>query len=52
MNVGFQESLKYDDFKCFNFHDVDLIPEDDRNDYSCPSSPRHMCPAVDKFSYS
>ena len=41
----------YDDYDCFVFHDVDLIPEDDRNDYGCPSSPRHMCPAVDKFGY-
>eukprot|EP00794_Sanderia_malayensis_P012030 gene12030-13272_t len=50
-NVGFKEALKHNDFDCFVFHDVDLIPEDDRNDYGCPSSPRHMCPSVDKFNY-
>ena len=32
-------------------HDVDLIPEDDRNLYTCPSQPRHMSVAVDKFNY-
>ena len=51
MNVGFEEALKYGAFKCFVFHDVDLIPEDDKNDYGCPSSPRHMCPAINKFGY-
>ena len=50
-NIGFKEALKFDDFKCFVFHDVDLMPENDRNEYSCPSSPRHMSVAVDKFNY-
>jgi len=50
-NIGFKESQGYDDYDCFVFHDVDLIPEDDRNDYGCPSGPRHMSPAVSKFSY-
>ena len=30
MNVGFKEAMKIDDFDCFVFHDVDLLPEDDR----------------------
>ena len=52
MNVGFKEALKLSStFTCFIFHDVDLIPEDDRNDYGCPTSPRHMSYAVDKFNY-
>lgn len=50
-NIGFNEVLKYDDYDCFVFHDVDLIPENDKNDYGCPTSPRHMCPAVNKFNY-
>lgn len=51
MNVGFKEANKIFDFNCFVFHDTDLIPEDDRNDYGCPSSPRHLSVAIDKFDY-
>lgn len=52
MNAGVREALKEADYHCFIFHDVDLIPEDDRNLYSCPISPRHMSYAVDKFNYT
>lgn len=51
MNVGFTEAMKVDNFSCIIFHDVDLLPEDVRNDYSCPSSPRHMSTAVDIMEY-
>ena len=51
MNVGFNEALKAGNFTCVIFHDVDLIPEDARNDYSCPSSPRHMSTAVSRLNY-
>lgn len=53
MNIGFIESLKLtiDKWDCFIFHDVDLIPEDDRNIYSCPEQPRHMSSAVSTFNY-
>lgn len=51
MNVGFVEALKIKQFDCFIFHDVDLLPEDDRNLYTCPEQPRHMSVAVDKFKY-
>ncbi|KAE9555188.1 hypothetical protein FO519_001612 [Halicephalobus sp. NKZ332] len=51
MNVGFVEALKLYDWQCFIFHDVDLLPEDDRNLYTCPEQPRHMSVAIDKFKY-
>lgn len=51
MNVGFKEALNESDFDCFIFHDVDLLPEDDRNLYTCPELPRHMSVAVDVFKY-
>ncbi|VDK43914.1 unnamed protein product [Anisakis simplex] len=51
MNVGYNEAIKLHNWQCFIFHDVDLIPEDDRNLYSCPEQPRHMSVAVDKFQY-
>ncbi|XP_046393595.1 beta-1,4-N-acetylgalactosaminyltransferase bre-4-like, partial [Ischnura elegans] len=38
-------------YHCFVFHDVDLIPEDDRNMYTCPEHPRHMSVAVDELNY-
>ncbi|KAJ1351072.1 hypothetical protein KIN20_007014, partial [Parelaphostrongylus tenuis] len=51
-NVGFVEALKIYDWQCFLFHDVDLIPEDDRNLHYCPlKNPRHMAVAVNKFDY-
>eukprot|EP00112_Aurelia_sp_Birch-Aquarium-sp1_P021908 Seg60.4 transcript_id=Seg60.4/GoldUCD/mRNA.D3Y31 product="Beta-1 4-N-acetylgalactosaminyltransferase bre-4" protein_id=Seg60.4/GoldUCD/D3Y31 len=51
LNVGFKEALKKHQFSCFVFHDIDLLPEDSRNDYACPGSPRHMSVAIDKFNY-
>ncbi|XP_071112449.1 beta-1,4-N-acetylgalactosaminyltransferase bre-4-like isoform X1 [Haliotis cracherodii] len=51
MNAAFKEALKIFDFQCVVFHDVDLIPEDDRNMYSCPWQPRHMSVAIDEMDY-
>ena len=51
LNIGFKEALKFDQYECFIFHDVDLIPQNDRNTYSCPSSPRHLSVAVDTLHY-
>lgn len=50
-NVGYAEAVKMREFDCFIFHDVDLIPEDDRNLYTCPTMPRHMSVAVDTMNY-
>ena len=50
-NVGVAEALKGYDFQCFIFHDVDLLPEDARNLYTCPVQPRHMSVAVNTFDY-
>ncbi|XP_075215117.1 beta-1,4-galactosyltransferase 4-like [Lycorma delicatula] len=56
MNAGFLTALKYNPapgviYHCFVFHDVDMIPEDDRNMYSCPQQPRHMSVAVNELDY-
>ncbi|KAJ3589007.1 hypothetical protein NHX12_009857 [Muraenolepis orangiensis] len=42
LNVGYLEALKDHNWDCFIFHDVDLVPEDDRNLYMCDSQPKHM----------
>jgi len=52
MNIAYNEAMKLDDFDCFVFHDVDLIPENDFNLYECYTQPRHLSPAVDELRYS
>ncbi|ELU11003.1 hypothetical protein CAPTEDRAFT_120554 [Capitella teleta] len=52
MNIGFKEANSVDHpYDCFIFHDVDLLPEDDRNIYDCAEKPRHMSAAVDTLGY-
>lgn len=56
MNAGFLTALRQLPasgvmFHCFVFHDVDMLPEDDRNMYSCPLQPRHMSVAVNELDY-
>lgn len=51
MNSGFTEIMKSGDWDCIVFHDVDMIPEDDRNIYLCQNEPTHLSPLIDKFGY-
>ncbi len=51
MNAGYLEVKKHFDFDCVIFHDVDMIPEDDRNFYSCVHSPKHLGAYVNKYHY-
>ncbi|XP_057380653.2 beta-1,4-N-acetylgalactosaminyltransferase bre-4-like [Daphnia carinata] len=53
MNIGYKEATKLDSFKCIIFHDVDLLPEDDRNTYRCPEDgkPRQMAFLMDIYDY-
>uniref|UniRef100_A0A8V0ZJH7 Beta-1,4-galactosyltransferase n=1 Tax=Gallus gallus TaxID=9031 RepID=A0A8V0ZJH7_CHICK len=52
LNVGFLEALKDDEeYDCFIFSDVDLIPMDDRNLYRCYEQPRHFAVGMDKFGF-
>ncbi|CAN7982298.1 unnamed protein product [Ixodes pacificus] len=50
-NVGYLESLALYDYECFIFHDVDLVPEDDRILYTCPEKPRHLSVAISTLEY-
>lgn len=51
MNAGFIMAMNISSFDCVIFHDVDLIPEDDRNVYFCESMPRHLSVAIDSLDY-
>uniref|UniRef100_A0A0A9ZFX5 Beta-1,4-N-acetylgalactosaminyltransferase n=1 Tax=Lygus hesperus TaxID=30085 RepID=A0A0A9ZFX5_LYGHE len=55
MNAGFLTALDRPAhgvmYHCFIFHDVDLLPEDDRNMYTCPQQPRHLSVAVNELHY-
>ncbi|XP_034834946.1 beta-1,4-N-acetylgalactosaminyltransferase bre-4-like [Maniola hyperantus] len=45
-NAGYLELKKFGSWDCVVFHDVDLLPLDNRILYSCPTWPRHMCASV------
>ncbi|XP_072307441.1 beta-1,4-galactosyltransferase 1-like [Eucyclogobius newberryi] len=51
LNAGYVEALKVDDYECFVFSDVDLVPLDDRNLYRCFDNPRHLAVGMDKFNF-
>jgi hypothetical protein len=52
-NIGFSEIIKLDSsIDCIVLHDVDLLPENDKNLYTCSKNPRHLSAAVDKFNYN
>lgn len=53
MNIGFLESIKdYDKWDCFIFHDIDMLPEDQRIIYKCNIDyPKHYAVAVSKWRY-
>lgn len=52
LNVGVREALKEENWSCIFLHDVDLLPENDHNTYTChPHYPTHQSVAMDKFRY-
>jgi len=51
LNIGFTEASKRRPHECYFFHDVDLLPENDSNIYSCPDQPRHVSAAINTMSY-
>ena len=53
INAGFIESLKDDNWNCFIFHDVDMIPENTNIIYNCSfEAPKHMAIAISSFNYT
>ncbi|XP_078491730.1 beta-1,4-galactosyltransferase 5-like [Ciona intestinalis] len=52
LNIGFVEAMKIDhSFDCFVFHDVDHIPENDRNYYGCTGMPCLFAEQLDIHGY-
>ncbi|BFZ13205.1 hypothetical protein BsWGS_16244 [Bradybaena similaris] len=51
LNVGFLEAEKNAKFDCYIFHDVDLIPLDDRHMYRCGDNPKHFAVAMNKNKF-
>ena len=54
MNAGFLETMKMDNFTCYVFHDVDMVPETDLALYNCPPSAQemvHMAVSVSRWKY-
>lgn len=52
-NAGFIESNKDSGGKwhCHVYHDVDLLPEDDRTLYGCPKFPTHLAHRISSHGY-
>ncbi|XP_076810934.1 beta-1,4-galactosyltransferase 5-like isoform X1 [Clavelina lepadiformis] len=51
LNVGFVEAMKRTKFDCFIFHDVDHLPENNRNYYGCTGMPRRLREKLDIYGY-
>lgn len=52
MNAAFMEVAKLDRFDCFIFHDVDLLPEDERIIYTCDNAGiKHLAYALEEWNY-
>jgi len=52
LNIGFAAARRIANYTCFVFHDVDLLPEDERNLYTCNEYPTHMSEALSKWNYT
>lgn len=53
MNAGFIQALEEDDYDCFIFHDVDLLPENDENIYKCHGGrPKLLAVAISAYGYA
>lgn len=51
LNVGFIIAKRIGTYRCFIFHDVDLIPTNNSNVYNCSKTPVHMSSGNSKFNF-
>ena len=42
INIGYKEARKQDNYDCYVFHDVDLLPMEISNYYGCSDHPRKL----------
>jgi hypothetical protein len=53
LNIGFVESLKDDEWDCFIFHDVDMLPENNENLYQCDRKyPKQLAISLNTYFYT
>ena len=52
MNVGYKYATQRHKPDCIIFHDVDFIPEDGRNFYTCREMPLHLGAFHDRHNYT
>lgn len=50
-NIGFTLSQLDMSYDCYVIHDIDILPEDDRNYYLCSNNPVQMSTLVQQFGY-
>lgn len=51
-NIGYLHAMEDMNYDCIIFHDVDILPEDDRNYYTCTDDvPIQMSTKVQKYGY-
>lgn len=51
LNIGFDRAIRSNHFDCIVFHDVDMLPTNLNQLYTCSPTPRHLCSYLDKFRY-
>ncbi len=51
MNLGYLFATVKGNYQCMVFHDVDMVPIDDRNLYKCEDQPIHLSAFVNNQSY-
>lgn len=52
LNIGFKKAMADREWDCAIFHDIDLIPMDDRILYTCPSDqPKHLSVSIDAMDF-
>ncbi|XP_040566456.1 beta-1,4-galactosyltransferase 3 [Lepeophtheirus salmonis] len=51
LNIGFVEAMNEKNWSCIIFHDVDYLPLNDENMYTCWDNPREMVAAGSVWNY-